>query len=73
MNIFYLSHNPVEAAAMHCDKRCVKMLTEYAQMMSTAHRVLDGEMYIGKTKNGRHTVQTRCRETIQGIACEPSE
>jgi len=53
MNIFYLSKNPVEAAAMHCDKHCVKMLTEYAQMLSTAHRVLDGVAYEDRTSNGR--------------------
>ena len=29
------------------------MPTEYKQMLSTAHRVLDGEMYYDKTKNGR--------------------
>ena len=65
MNIFYLSHNPVEAAAMHCDKHCVKMLTEYAQMMSTAHRVLDGEMYIGQTKNGRRI--TRYKHDVEKL------
>ena len=25
------------------DKHCVKMILEYAQMLSTAHRELDGE------------------------------
>ena len=28
---------------MHCDKHVVKMMCEYAQLMSTAHRVLDGD------------------------------
>jgi len=46
MNIFYLSKNWKRAAGMHCDKHCVKMLVEYAQLMSTAHRVLDGENVI---------------------------
>ena len=41
MNIFYLSKNHEVAAEMHCDKHCVKMILEYAQMLSTAHRVLD--------------------------------
>ena len=27
---------------MHCDKHVVKMIVEYAQLLSTAHRVLDG-------------------------------
>ena len=38
---------------MHIDKHCVKMIIEYAQLMSTAHRVLDGLEYEGRTKAGR--------------------
>ena len=53
MNIFYLDHNPKVCAEMHCDKHCVKMIIEYAQLMSTAHRVLDGQEYFGLTANGR--------------------
>lgn len=29
------------------------MCVEYAQLLSTSHRVLDGEMYVDKTANGR--------------------
>jgi len=54
MNVFYLSSLPRECAEMHCDKHVVKMIIEYAQLMSTAHRVLDGEIYIDKTANGRN-------------------
>ena len=45
MNIFYLDRDPVVAAKMHCDKHVVKMILESAQMLSTAHRVLDGDEY----------------------------
>ena len=31
------------AALLHCDKHVVKMIIEYPQLMSTAHRVLDGD------------------------------
>jgi hypothetical protein len=41
MNIFYLSNSPKECAQMHVDKHVVKMILEYAQLLSTAHRVLD--------------------------------
>tara|TARA_Y100001970_G_scaffold80425_1_gene102161 strand:+ start:5295 stop:5789 length:495 start_codon:yes stop_codon:yes gene_type:complete len=41
MNIFYLDKDPVKAAMYHCDKHVVKMILEYAQLMSTAHRILD--------------------------------
>lgn len=42
MNIFYLSANQRECAMLHNDKHCVKMILEYAQLLSTAHRILDG-------------------------------
>jgi len=42
MNIFFLDRDPVVAAQYHCDKHVVKMILESAQMLSTAHRVLDG-------------------------------
>jgi hypothetical protein len=42
MNIFYLDPNPRTCAEMHNDKHVVKMILEYAQLLSTAHRYLDG-------------------------------
>ena len=48
MNIFYLHKDPKTCAEMHLDKHCVKMLIEYAQLMSTAHRVIDGIQYVCK-------------------------
>jgi hypothetical protein len=53
MNIFYLSHDIKECAQMHVDKHVVKMILEYCQLLSTAHRIIDGEMVIGLTKTGR--------------------
>jgi len=53
MNIFYLDNDPKTCAEMHISKHVVKMIIEYAQLMSTAHRVLDGEEYIDLTANGR--------------------
>jgi hypothetical protein len=46
MNIFYLNYNTKECAEMHVDKHCVKMIVEYAQLLSTAHRVLDGVEFV---------------------------
>lgn len=46
MNIFYLHKEPYIAAAMQTNKHVVKMILESAQLLSTAHRVLDGEHYI---------------------------
>jgi len=53
MNIFYLDKNPIKAAEMACDKHVCKMIIESAQMLSTAHRIIDGSEYYGKTANGR--------------------
>ena len=53
MNIFYLSRNLKNCAKYHCDKHVVKMMTEYAQILSTAHRVLDGNETVTLTKSGR--------------------
>ena len=53
MNIFYLSNDPRTCAEMHNDKHCVKMILEYAQLLSTAHRYLDGDLIVGVSKTGR--------------------
>ena len=52
MNFFYLDEDPFKSIEYHCDKHIVKMPTEYKQMLSTAHRVLDGELYIDRTARG---------------------
>ena len=52
MNFFYLDEDPFKSIEYHCDKHIVKMPTEYKQMLSTAHRVLDGELFYGKTARG---------------------
>ena len=60
MNRFILSEDPGIAALMHCDKHVVKMILEEAQMLCTAHRVLDGTMVIeeritnGKVRKIKH-------------------
>ena len=53
MNIFYLHNDPEICAMMHNDKHVVKMILEYAQLLSTAHRVLDGTESVGLSKSGR--------------------
>lgn len=45
MNIFYFDESPVISAEAQPDKMLVKMPLETAQMLSTAHRVLDGDEY----------------------------
>ena len=54
------------AAEMHCNKHVVKMILETAQMLSTAHRVIDGDEYADRVglykmahKNHPSTIWTR--------------
>jgi hypothetical protein len=56
MNVFFLDSNPKKAAEYHCDKHCVKMILESAQLLSSAHRVLDGkkeENFLISKKTGK--------------------
>jgi hypothetical protein len=53
MNIFYLDHDVRKCAEMHNDKHVVKMILEYAQLLSTAHRILDGVISTGLSLSGR--------------------
>jgi len=48
MNIFFLDLNPHLCARYHNDKHVVKMILEYCQLLSTAHRILDGTETIEK-------------------------
>jgi len=57
VNIFYLDNDPQKCAEMHVDKHCVKMILEYAQLLSTAHRVLDGDLTVGLSQSGRKRKQ----------------
>jgi hypothetical protein len=57
MNLFILDKSPVKAARMQCDKHVVKMIVESAQMMSTAHRILDGVETKRPSKSGKRMVK----------------
>jgi hypothetical protein len=53
INIFILDKDPTLAAQLQCDKHVVKMIVESAQMLSTAHRMLDGEIKRAPSKSGK--------------------
>ena len=65
MNIFYLDKDPEISAKMHCDKHVVKMIIEYAQMLSTAHRMLDGKLVMKPSKSGKRMI--RHYDLFEGI------
>ena len=48
-----MSHDPAECARFHVNRHSTKMVLEYAQLLSTAHRVLDGTMSVGLSNSGR--------------------
>lgn len=56
MNIFVLDEDPAKAAMMMCDKHIPKMIVESAQMLSTAHRMLDGKIEKKPSKSGKTMV-----------------
>jgi len=72
MNIFYLHEDPIQNAKCHIDKHIVKMPIEYAQLMSTAHRLLDGEMYLGKTAIGRNIKRWKLHDEREDILYKAS-
>ena len=51
MNIFYLDSVPALAAQYHCDNHVTKMILETAQLLSTAHRVLDGKKVVEQVRS----------------------
>jgi hypothetical protein len=53
MNIFYLNKDPFLCAKDHCDAHVCKMTVEYAQLLSTTHRVIDGDFWYGRSTSGR--------------------
>jgi len=72
INIFYIDHDPLQAARWMVDKHVVKMILESAQLLSTAHRVLDGRevegvrlnLDTGKTRKVKAWTLYDARETV---------
>ena len=64
MNVFYLNKQENICAQMHVDSHCSKMIIEYAQLMSTAHRYMDGTEWTDRTKNNRRIKRWRLADPI---------
>jgi hypothetical protein len=67
MNIFLLHSDPFEAPKYMVDTHVVKMITESNQLLSTAHRVLDGELYFGKTASGSKIKRWRLSDEREDV------
>ena len=71
MNIFYIDSDPKKCAEWAVDKHVTKMILESAQLLSTAHRVLDGiEHHVpkplsnGKWRTKKHWILLDEREEL---------
>ena len=67
MNIFYVDSDPEVAACNMVDRHVVKMILETAQLLSTAHRVIDGEEYVGQSQSGRKAKRWRLSGNADAI------
>jgi len=68
MNIFYLDQNPSLAAKYHCDRHVVKMVLESAQLLCSAHHMLDGadvDPNLYKLSHKNHPSAKWCRESLE--------
>ncbi len=66
MNIFFLDQDPKKAVKYMTDKHVVKMVLESAQLLSTIHRVVDGEHYIDSS-SGRKLQKWRMPDEREEI------
>jgi hypothetical protein len=72
MNIFYVNSDSILAAQSLVDSHVVKMILESCQLLSTAHRLLDGKMSVvsvvspktGKVRKKKVWVLPDARESI---------
>lgn len=71
MNIFVLDFDPIKAAEYHCDKHVVKMMTEYAQLLSNAHRILDGKQII-QTRPRKKVTWSHPNQTLDELLYKTS-
>ena len=53
MNIFYTNNDPKLCAQYHTNRHVISQLKEACQLLSTAHRVLDGKQVAGLSASGR--------------------
>ena len=72
MNIFFLDTDPKIAAQQHCDKHVVKMIIEYAQLLSTAHRLLDGAQYVQPNQYNRQMKRWKLEDYREPILYKAS-
>ena len=58
---------------MHCDVHCNKMISEYCQILSTAHRILDGQERVKTDNKGRESLVWELPNELDEILMQVSE
>ena len=53
MNVFIFDSDHKKRAEMHCQQHLPKLILEQVQLMSAAHRMIDGKVVEGVSPNGR--------------------
>jgi len=64
MNIFYLDVNVEACSVAMCDRHVCKMIIEYAQLLSTAHYILDGKQVGYKPTHKNHPCAVWVRKSV---------
>ena len=67
MNYFILDEDIRKAAQYHLDKHIVKMPTETMQLLGTAHRMIDGNVYVTWNKRGARMTKYYLNDGRQDI------
>lgn len=67
INIFYIHTDPVIAAQELVDRHVVKMILESCQLLSTAHRILDGVEYVALSPAGRKVKRWRLHDSREDV------
>lgn len=65
MNIFYTNECPIQTALDHNKRHQVKQILEFAQMLSTAHHVLDGTVTQYKPTHPSHPSSVWIRSSVE--------
>jgi len=58
---------------MHCDVHCNKMVGEYCQILSTTHRIIDGQERVKTDNKGRETLIWELPDELDEILMQVSE
>lgn len=69
MNIFYMDRDIEKCVQAHCDKHCIKMILEYAQLLSSVHQLTSSNPasmpFLYKLTHKNHPCAIWARSSLQ--------